>query len=127
MKAIEKMQKATSDEDVRAILEYREKAVRDGADRMAYATKKALMRGKEEGIMIGKEEGIMIGKEEGMMIGKEEGMMIGKEEGIMIGEQKGKELERINIAIQMLSHTISIDTISAVTGLSKEDILKLKQ
>ncbi len=131
MKAIEKMQKATSDEDVRAILEYREKAVRDEADRMSYATKKALMRGKEEGIMIGKEEGIMIGKEEGIMIGKEEGIMIGKEEGIMIGEergeQKGKELERITIALQMLSHKISIDTISAVTGLSKEDLLKLKQ
>ncbi len=87
MKAINKMQKATSDEDVRAILEYREKAVRDEADRMAYATKKALMRGKEE----------------------------------------GKELERLNIAMQMLSHSISIDTISAVTGLHKEDILKLKQ
>jgi len=103
MKAIKKMQKATSDEDVRAILEYREKAVRDEADRMSYATKKALMRGKEEGIMIGKEE------------------------GIMIGEQKGKELERTSIALQMLSHKISIDTISSVTGLSKEDLLKLKQ
>jgi len=103
MKAIEKMQKATSDEDVRAIIEFREKAVRDEADRMSYATKKALMRGKEEGIMIGKEEGIMIGKEEG------------KKEGLDF------------VAMQMLSHRISIDTISAVTGLSKQDILKLKQ
>jgi len=95
MKAIEKMQKATSDEDVRAILEYREKAVRDEADRMSYATKKASMRGKEE--------------------------------GIMIGEQKGKELECITIALQMLSLSISIETISAATGLSKANILKLKQ
>ncbi len=84
MKAIEKMKRATSDEDVRAIIEFREKAVRDEADRMSFAMKKALMRGKEEGIMIGKEEGIMVGKEEGIMIGEKRG----KEEGIMIGEKR---------------------------------------
>ncbi len=39
MKAIEKMKKATSDEDVRAIIEFREKAVRDEADRMSFPTR----------------------------------------------------------------------------------------
>jgi len=53
--------------------------------------------------------------------------MIGEERGEKRGEKRGKELERIAIAVQMLSHSISVDTISAVTGLSKEDILKLKQ
>jgi len=99
MKTIEKMKRATSDEDVQAILEYREKAVRDETDRISFA--------HEKGIRIGEERGIMIGEQR--------------------GEQKGKELERINIAMQMLSHGINFDTISAVTGLSKEDLLKLKQ
>jgi len=110
MKTIDKMKRATSDEDVRAIIEFREKAVRDEADRMSFAMKKALMRGKEEGIMVGKEEGIMIGKKEGIMIGEER------------GERRGKEL----VAVQMLSLNISIDTIIAATGLSKADIQKLE-
>ncbi len=111
MKAIKRMQKAAADRDVRAIMEYREKAARDEADRLSFA--------HEKGIKLGKEEGIMIGKEEGLMIGE----MRGKEEGIMIGEKRAME----RVALKMLSLKISTDEIAKATGLSKTDIMKLKQ
>ncbi len=123
MKAIKRMQKAAADRNVRAIMEYREKAARDEADRLSFAHEKGIKLGKEEGIMIGKEEGLMIGE----MRGKEEGIMIGekrgKEEGIMIGEKRAME----RVALKMLSLKISTDEIAKATGLSKTDIMKLKQ
>jgi len=95
MKAIKKMQKAAADREVRAIMDYREKAVRDEADRLSFA--------HEKGIMIGE--------------------MKGKEEGIMIGEKRAME----RVALKMLSLDMSIDEIAKATGLSKTDIMKLKQ
>ncbi len=49
MKAIKRMQKAAADPDVRAIIEYREKAARDEADRLSYATEEALLIGEKRG------------------------------------------------------------------------------
>ncbi len=57
MKAIEKMRKAAADPDVRAIIEFREKAVHDEADRLAYATKKAMLIGEKRGIRLGEKRG----------------------------------------------------------------------
>lgn len=42
------------------------------------------------------------------------------------GKEQGISQERINIAKSMLKKSIDIDTISEVTGLSKNEILKLK-
>jgi len=111
MKAIKRMQKAAADPDLRAIMEYREKAVHDEADRLSFA--------HEKGIKIGEERGIMIGKEEGIMIGKE----VGKEEGIMIGSKKAMEA----VALEMMSNGIDIDTVIKFTKLSRQDIQKLQQ
>jgi ferritin-like metal-binding protein YciE len=79
MKAMQKMQKAAADPELRAIIEYREKATRDEADKLFYAEKK--------------------------------------------GEKRAKEI----VAIKMLSQNKSINEIIELTGLSRNDILKLKQ
>ncbi len=99
MKAIKRMQKAAADPDLRAIMEYREKAVRDEADRLSFA------------------------HEKGIKIGEERGIMIGKEEGIMIGSKKAMEA----VALEMMSNGIDINTVMKFTKLSRQDIQKLQQ
>jgi hypothetical protein len=49
MKAIKKMQKAAADPDLRAIIEYREKAIRDEVDKLSFAEKKGEIRGEKRG------------------------------------------------------------------------------
>jgi predicted transposase/invertase (TIGR01784 family) len=51
----------------------------------------------------------------------------GREEGIEIGEARGENKKAIEIARNLLSQNIDIDIISSTTGLSAEEIAKLKQ
>ena len=57
---------------------------------------------------------------------KSEGKAEGKAEGIEIGEARGKAEEKTEIAKNLLSQNIDINTISTATGLSIADIQKLK-
>ena len=76
--------------------------------------KKAHDYGREEGIDIGMSQGIKIGKSQGISIGMSKGIDVGKKE------------ERILIAKELLKMNFSLEKISAATGLSKEEIIKLK-
>ena len=67
-------------------------------------------------------KGIAIGKNEGIAIGKNEGIAIGKNEGIAIGEARVAE----KIAKNLLLKNTSLDTISSATGLSVDQLQKLK-
>ena len=49
-----------------------------------------------------------------------------KEEGITIGLEQGKSEEKLSFAKQMLLDNEPMDKIIKYTGLSKEDITKLK-
>ena len=55
-----------------------------------------------------------------------EGISIGKQEGIYIGEAKGIEKRNIEVAINMIKQKLDDKLISSVTGLTLEEILKLK-
>ena len=76
----------------------------------------------DQGISIGEQRGISIGEQRGISIGKQEGISIGEQRGISIGEQKGIE----KTAINLLKTKADMNFISSVTGLSTEDLLKLK-
>ena len=41
--------------------------------------------------------------------------------------EKGKEISKINIAKKLLKNKVSIDTICDSTGLSREDIERIKE
>ena len=69
-----------------------------------------------------KDEGIELGKAEGIEIGKVEGIQIGRAEGEEIGEKRAK----IEIAKSMINKGLDNETISEITGLSAEEIQKLK-
>ena len=71
----------------------------------------------EDALAVRYEEGL----EEGMEKGLEEGMEKGLEEGI----EKGHEEGRIAIAKNALAKGLSIDIISAITGLRDEDLKRL--
>jgi predicted transposase/invertase (TIGR01784 family) len=58
MRAINKMQKAAADDELRAIIEYREKAELDDLQRIKNAQREGEMRG----IILGKQEGVLEGK-----------------------------------------------------------------
>jgi predicted transposase/invertase (TIGR01784 family) len=59
--------------------------------------------------------------------GKEDGFQEGKQEGEAIGEQRGAQNKQVEIAKQMIKENLEIDLIERITGLTKEEINKLKQ
>lgn len=69
-----------------------------------------------------KEEGLKIGRAEGLKLGIEEGRKKGLEQGLEKGIEKGIK----KTAINLLKSNIDISIISSATGLSIEEIKKLK-
>ena len=84
---------------------------------------RALERATEEGLAKGMEEGLAKGMEEGLAKGMEEGRELGIEQGIEQGERKNK----IETAKKMLETGAEINYIAQITGLTKEEIEKLKE
>ncbi|WP_341811476.1 Rpn family recombination-promoting nuclease/putative transposase [Wolbachia endosymbiont (group A) of Oxytorus armatus] len=56
----------------------------------------------------------------------EKGREEGKEEGIQIGHEKGRKAEKIEVAKNSLKVGVSIDVIAQITGLSIDEIQKLR-
>ena len=92
-----------------------------------YAHETGREEGREEGHKVGKEEGLKEGREEGHKEGKEEGRKEGKEEGIKEGRAEGSKDERSKIAINLIRLGASCEIIAQATGLSKEEISRLKK
>jgi predicted transposase YdaD len=70
---------------------------------------------------LGNIEGNIKGRKEGHEEGRKEGREEGKVEGIELGELK----KAMEIAIKAKQNNLPVETIIALTGLSKEDIQKL--
>ena len=67
-------------------------------------------------------EGIVIGEERGIVIGEERGIAIGEERGIAIGEFNVKQ----ELALKLLNDDFEISYVSDLTGLTKSQILEIK-
>jgi len=65
-------------------------------------------------------------EEKGRELGIEEGKELGIEEGKKVGLQHGKELERKEIALNMLKKGYEIEDVRELTRLSTEEIHKIK-
>ena len=65
-------------------------------------------------------------KDQALRDGYEEGKELGKEEGIREGKKEGSLAKAKEIAKLLLEKNIDINTISECTGLSTEEIVKLK-
>ena len=69
-----------------------------------------------------KREGIAEGKE----IGMKEGMAKGKQEGLAEGMEKGMNQRSLDIARNMLADGVDLNLIMKYSGLTQEQIEKLK-
>ena len=94
------------DSSVRVLEKLREKWVRDQVTDIKYAIQK--------------------GMKEGMKEGMEKGMEKGRQEGHAEGMEKGMEKGMRSVALNMLKKQADMAFISEVTGLSVEEINKLK-
>ena len=66
-------------------------------------------------------------REEGRQEGRQEGREEGRQEGIKEGEVRGEDRKKIEIAKKMLEAKIDIEKISEFTGLTIEEVEKLKE
>lgn len=75
---------------------------------------------------INKMEAIAEGLSEGRAKGLAEGLSEGKAKGLAEGKIEGEIVAKKEIAKNMINESMSIDLIEKITGLSKEEIKKLK-
>ena len=67
------------------------------------------------------------GREEGRKEGREEGLKEGHKEGHKEGLKEGRGEERLKIAMNLIRIGASCEIISQATGLSAEDVSRLKE
>ena len=91
---------------------------RDTYNQIEYARE----TGREEGL----EEGLKEGHKKGHKEGKEEGLKEGHKKGRAEGREEGAKQKSFDIAQRMLEKGIDIETISELTGLTAEEVSRLK-
>ena len=90
------------------------------------AEEKGIQRGLEQGIQRGKEIGLKEGKELGLKEGIQKGKELGKEEGLKEGKELGSQQKAIEIAKNMLKDNLPLEVIEKYSGLTIEEIKKLR-
>ena len=73
-----------------------------------------------------KQEGLAEGMEKGMELGIEKGMKKGMEKGLEKGMKKGMNQKALDIARNMLADSVDINLIMKYSGLTQEQIEKVK-
>ena len=67
------------------------------------------------------------GLEEGLAKGLAKGRVIGRAEGLEEGLSKGREERNLEVAINFLQLGTSCEIVAKATGLSAEEVAKLKE
>ena len=140
--AKELLQDLSMDSDLRYQELQREKAIRDSfsfvldakeAGRVegmkkghAKGLQTGMKKGRAEGLQTGRKEGRAEGLQTGMKKGHAEGLQTGLEKGITKGLQRGRVEAMQAVALNMLKEKVEISFIAKVTGLSEQEIEKLK-
>ena len=137
LELIERAQVCNFTDDELARYEAGLKALEDHVD-FKELLEEGVARGRAEGLAEGKAEGLAEGiakgkaegLSEGMIKGKAEGLAEGKAEGLAEGIEKGKaeglaqgiKETQLSTARKMLKLGMSIEEISEITGLTKEEV-----
>ena len=82
----------------------------------------SLDEAQEKGWKLGQVDGRKKGRQEGLQEGMQQGMQQGRQEGMQQGMQQGRQ----EVALNFLSAGLDLETVSKCTGLSEEEIKKLK-
>ena len=96
---MEDLERLSKIKKLRRIAELKEKAIRD----------------EENGLRHAKEDGIAEGKK------------LGLEQGKKLGLEEGKKSSKIEIARNLLQEGMSIEKVSTIVGLTKEEIEKIEK
>ena len=91
-----------------------------------YEASKMAYRDIKNSIDTAKQEGLAEGMEKGMELGIEKGMKKGMEKGLEKGMKKGMNQKVLDIARNMLADGVDINLIMKYSGLTQEQIEKLK-
>ena len=74
-----------------------------------------------------RQEAIKEGMEEGIREGKQQGIQKGMQQGIEQDIQKGMQKGRREITLKLLNADMSVEKVSEITGLSKQEIHKFQK
>ncbi|NES22363.1 MAG: Rpn family recombination-promoting nuclease/putative transposase [Symploca sp. SIO3E6] len=88
----------------------------------AYENSLKYYRDLQNVVATSREEGVEQGRQEGIEQGRQEGIEQGRQEGIEQGRQEGIQENTIAIARSCKQQGLDIETIMAITQLSREDI-----
>ena len=91
-----------------------------------YEASKMAYRDIKNSIDTAKQEGLAEEMEKGMELGIEKGMKKGMEKGLEKGMKKGMNQKALDIARNMLADGVDINLIMKYSGLTQEQIEKLK-
>ena len=115
MEAAKRIKEATFDINTIGLYDAEERRRQEDAMYLAYREKIATRRGYRNGRKAGIEQGI------------QEGLQQGIEQGISQGISQGIEQERSSIINAMLSKGVSYDMITEMTGISNQDIKRMRR
>ena len=123
----EEYKSLSKDEEMKMALEHLEELSRDEQLRQEAFTRKIneVAYGLDRAGLI--EEGLEKGLQRGLKRGRAEGLQEGRAEGLQEGRVEGLQQGTIKIALNMLKEETKISFICKVTGLSEEEIKKLKE
>ena len=93
---------------------------------ISFEASKMAYRDIKNSVDTAKREGIEIGMKQGMEKGMELGMAKGKQEGLAEGMEKGMNQRSLDIARNMLADGVDLNLIMKYSGLTQEQIEKLK-
>ena len=140
--AMDHLKDLSQDEELRREEEAREKFIRDrraeidfGFDEgfhkgISLGRKEGMDKGRKEGMDKGRkegmDEGISLGISRGRKEGMDEGISLGRKAGIDEGRKEGIDKTRHELIMSMIKNQMPDELISKVTGLSIEEINKIK-
>ncbi|MBI4871702.1 MAG: Rpn family recombination-promoting nuclease/putative transposase [Candidatus Riflebacteria bacterium] len=107
------LRKLSASQQVRELIEAREKASHDLASRIETAELEGLQRGLQKGL------------EQGLEKGREQGLEQGREQGLEQGLEKARQEERqrwLEAVRRMRQAGMTVQTIAQLTGLSPEEV-----
>ena len=116
----------TGEEEVKRLAEIRLMSELEEQSALATARDKGAKEGRKQGLEEGKKKGLEEGKKKGLEEGKKKGLEEGKKQGLEEGKEQGEKQKEIEIVTKMLSKKMNIEDIIELTGMTKEEIEKIK-
>ena len=84
-----------------------------------------MKKAREQGLQEGRTEGLKQGLQEGRKEGLQQGIQEGRQQGLQQGLQQGQQQSKLEIARNALAMGLSVEQITQLTGLTKEEIEKI--